>query len=276
MDNPLFVITVNLYCRFSEEADRTFIAYQKELKSLKKSNFQNNDLNSLTIEFADVFNLNTSYYDHSINLEESKSDFEEIFNADLSDINIHTGAYAEELARQSDAKAVTIDKDIYFGAGEYAPHTEEGMSLLAHEITHAVQSKEDMRFAYPEDIRAAEADAERVEQRFKQSSTNENDYFAFQEERNLNNEQLEKTIDIYDIPDHDDRLKAYERGEICSREQLYLITMRDSGRKYLVTESERKEIIEDVKRQLAEHFREKRVELTTEAYERYLLNFLSM
>ena len=199
MDNPLFVITVNLYCRFSEEADRTFIAYQKELKSLKKSNFQNNDLNSLTIEFADIFNLNTSYYDHSINLEESKSDFEEIFNADLSDINIHTGAYAEELARQSDAKAVTIDKDIYFGAGEYAPHTEEGMSLLAHEITHAVQSKEDMRFAYPEDIKKAEEEAERIEQRFKQSSANEKENFILPEESYIKDERSDKITDINDI-----------------------------------------------------------------------------
>jgi hypothetical protein len=274
-----YMQSLSQYCLDSVNAAIAFKQYQYELKqknpSLKKSNFQNNDLNSLTIELTDVFNLNTSYYnDHSINLEESKSDFEEIFNTDLNDVNIHTGAYAEELARQSDAKAVTIDKDIYFGAGEYAPHTEEGMSLLAHEITHAVQSKEDMRFAYPEDIRKAEEEAGRVESRFKQSSTNENDNFLFQEEGYINDERSDKIKDINEI-DTDARNNAYERGELRSKEQLYMITMRDSGRKYLVTESERKKIIENTKEILAEKIREKRVEMTTEAYERYLLKFMS-
>ena len=162
---------------------------------------------------------------------------------------------------------------IYISAGEYAPHTEEGMSLLAHEITHAVQSKEDMRFVYPEDIREAEKEAERVESRFKQSSIHENN--NLEEDGYIGDEWTDKAIDIYDIDEPEDRLKAYERGEIRSREQLYLITMRDSGRKYLVTESERKEIIEKTKENLAEHLREKHVELTTEAYEKYLLKFLT-
>ena len=191
-------------------------------------------------------------------------------------MSIFIQAHMQKSSQQNDAKAVTIDKDIYFGPGEYAPHTDEGMSLLAHEITHAVQSKEDMRFVYLEDIREAEKEAEIVESRFKQSSTYENEILAFQEDGYINDERKERIMDINDIPDHDDRIEAYERGEIYSREQLYLITMRDSGRKYLVTESERKEIIGTTKEILAEHFREKRVELTTEDYERYLLKFLSM
>ena len=38
---------------------------------------------------------------------------------------------------------------------------------------------------------------------------------------------------IYQDPD--DRIEAYEKGKIQSREQLYLIKMKDSDRKYLVT-----------------------------------------
>ena len=225
-----FDITVGLYCINSENADQLLKAYQKELKSLKKSNFQINEVSQSTAELTDIFNLSYSYYnDFTFNLEESKNDFEEIFNTDLSDVNIHTGEYAEELARQSGAKAVTIDKDIYFGAGEYAPHTEEGISLLAHEITHAVQSKEDMRFAYPEDIRKAEEEAESVEQRFKQSSANEKDNLILPEESYFNDERSDKITDINDISDPDDRIEAYERGEIRSREQLYLITTRELG-----------------------------------------------
>ena len=149
------------------------------------------------------------------------------------------------------------------------------MSLLAHEITHAVQSKEDMRFAYPEDIREAEKEAEIVENRFKQSSTYENDNLSFQEKDFINDELSNRAIDIYDISEPEDRLEAYKRGKIQSREQLYLITMKYSGNKYLVTESEKKKIKEKAKEILIENLRQKRVELTTEAYERYLLKFIS-
>ena len=73
---------------------------EKTKKSAKKkSNIELNDITQSTVELTDVFNLNYSYYDNqTFSLEESKSDFEKIFNTDLSDVNIHTGAYAEELA----------------------------------------------------------------------------------------------------------------------------------------------------------------------------------
>ncbi len=55
---------------------------------------------------------------------------------------IHTGSYADELARMMNAVAVTIGKDIYFRHGSYRPESEEGRALLSHELTHVGQYEE--------------------------------------------------------------------------------------------------------------------------------------
>ena len=65
--------------------------------------------------------------------------FEPRFGADLGAVRVHTGGSAEEGARAVQARAYTIGRDIVFGAGEFAPHTEGGKRLLAHELTHVMQ-----------------------------------------------------------------------------------------------------------------------------------------
>jgi hypothetical protein len=65
--------------------------------------------------------------------------FEARFNRDFSNIRVHGDALAAESARAINARAYTIGRDVVFGAGEYAPGTEKGTRLLAHELTHAVQ-----------------------------------------------------------------------------------------------------------------------------------------
>lgn len=59
--------------------------------------------------------------------------------ADLSDVRIHTGSEPANLARSVQATAFTLGRDIYFGAGSYAPHTTSGRRLLAHELAHTVE-----------------------------------------------------------------------------------------------------------------------------------------
>jgi len=51
-------------------------------------------------------------------------------------VRVHSDA---ETARALKARAYTIGNDIVFGAGQYAPATNEGRLLLAHELTHVVQ-----------------------------------------------------------------------------------------------------------------------------------------
>lgn len=58
---------------------------------------------------------------------------------DFGDVRVHTGGAAAESARAFDARAYTVDRDIVFGAGQYAPHSEAGRRLIAHELTHVVQ-----------------------------------------------------------------------------------------------------------------------------------------
>ncbi len=60
---------------------------------------------------------------------------------DFSNIRIHSGAEAAESARAIMAQAYTVGRDIVFGAGQYAPQTNEGRRLLAHELTHAIQQQ---------------------------------------------------------------------------------------------------------------------------------------
>jgi Domain of unknown function (DUF4157) len=68
-----------------------------------------------------------------------RTDFEERFGQDLSDVRIHAGPDAAQEAHAQDARAFTADRDIVFNQGEYAPQSREGRKLLAHELTHVVQ-----------------------------------------------------------------------------------------------------------------------------------------
>jgi len=52
---------------------------------------------------------------------------------------VHTGEAAGQSARNVNAHAYTVGQDIVFGVGRFAPQTQEGIRLLAHELTHVVQ-----------------------------------------------------------------------------------------------------------------------------------------
>lgn len=61
------------------------------------------------------------------------------FDADFSDIRIHTDAQAHELNGRLGAEAVTIGRHVYFGRDRYRPEQAEGRALIAHELAHAIQ-----------------------------------------------------------------------------------------------------------------------------------------
>ena len=61
------------------------------------------------------------------------------FGYDFSRVRVHTDARAQQSARDVRARAYTVGRDIVFAAGQYAPHTEAGRRLLAHELTHVAQ-----------------------------------------------------------------------------------------------------------------------------------------
>jgi hypothetical protein len=67
--------------------------------------------------------------------------FEPRFQHSLSDVRIHRGASADAAARGIGARAYTLGHNIAFAAGEYAPGTQGGAALLAHELAHVVQQR---------------------------------------------------------------------------------------------------------------------------------------
>jgi hypothetical protein len=61
------------------------------------------------------------------------------FGYDFSRVQLHTDLQASRLAESVHARAFTYGPHLVFGAGEYAPETEAGRQLLAHELVHVVQ-----------------------------------------------------------------------------------------------------------------------------------------
>ena len=66
-------------------------------------------------------------------------EMEGAFEADFSNVRIHTDSSAERLNRSLGAQAFTCGTHIYFNKGGYRPETYDGRHLLAHELTHVVQ-----------------------------------------------------------------------------------------------------------------------------------------
>jgi cell wall-associated NlpC family hydrolase len=69
--------------------------------------------------------------------------FEPRFGHDFSQVRVHADATAAESARAVNALAYTVGRNVVFGAGQYAPRTNAGQRLLAHELTHTIQQAAD-------------------------------------------------------------------------------------------------------------------------------------
>jgi len=72
-------------------------------------------------------------------LDSTRSFFEPQLGADLSAVRVHTNTQAARSAEAVHAKAYTVGNSIAFAEGHYAPHSESGKGLLAHELVHVVQ-----------------------------------------------------------------------------------------------------------------------------------------
>ncbi|MBI4650391.1 DUF4157 domain-containing protein [Candidatus Desantisbacteria bacterium] len=69
--------------------------------------------------------------------------FEPRFGLDFSNVRIHDGTRADEIARKINAQAFTLNNEIVFSQNKYKPNTENGRRLLAHELNyHMLYSKE--------------------------------------------------------------------------------------------------------------------------------------
>jgi hypothetical protein len=63
------------------------------------------------------------------------------FGHDFSQVRVHTDMKAAESARAVNALAYTVGHNVVFATGQYAPQTQQGHRLLAHELTHVTQQR---------------------------------------------------------------------------------------------------------------------------------------
>ena len=98
----------------------------------------------------------------------TRSFMEPRFGTNFSDVRVHTDSRAAESTDALAANAYTTGRDIYFAAGKYAPASQEGQHLLAHELTHTVQQAESnlvlrepgvLRLSQPDEPMEQEAEA---------------------------------------------------------------------------------------------------------------------
>jgi hypothetical protein len=70
-----------------------------------------------------------------------RKDMEQRFGHDFSGVRVHSSPAAAQSTRELNALAYTAGRDIVFDAGKFAPDTNDGRRLLAHELTHVVQQR---------------------------------------------------------------------------------------------------------------------------------------
>jgi Domain of unknown function (DUF4157) len=64
------------------------------------------------------------------------------FGHDFSGVRVHTDLRAADSAQAVNALAYTVGQDVVFGAGQHRPQTLVGQRLLAHELAHTIQQRD--------------------------------------------------------------------------------------------------------------------------------------
>jgi hypothetical protein len=73
-------------------------------------------------------------------LDDDTRDFMETrFGQDFATVQLYTSAEAGNTAKAIGARAYTVGRSITFAPGAFAPQSEAGRRLIAHELTHVVQ-----------------------------------------------------------------------------------------------------------------------------------------
>lgn len=94
----------------------------------------------------------------------TRATMEPRFGRDFSGVRVHDDAKASQSTAAVQANAYTAGRDIVFAQGRYAPQTQTGAHLLAHELAH-VSHEDTRRGALPNQIGAAHSHEEHVADR---------------------------------------------------------------------------------------------------------------
>lgn len=71
--------------------------------------------------------------------QETRSFFEPRFGYDFRNVKVHTGNNATFSSETINAHAYTVGNHVVFNENRFAPQTNSGKKLLAHELTHVIQ-----------------------------------------------------------------------------------------------------------------------------------------
>lgn len=93
------------------------------------------------------------------------------FGHDFSLVRVHTDEQAASSAQAVSALAYTVGNDVVFGAGQYAPRDLIGRQLLAHELTHVVQQKNNSKFQLKLAVGTQDSEQERQADAYSKNVT---------------------------------------------------------------------------------------------------------
>ncbi|HXO17176.1 MAG TPA: DUF4157 domain-containing protein [Candidatus Dormibacteraeota bacterium] len=93
---------------------------------------------SSDVEVPDAVQDVLSSPGHPLDLK-TRDFFQPRFGYDFAGVRVHADGGAAWSARALNAQAYTLGSDVVFGTGKYAPSSDEGRRLLAHELVHVVQ-----------------------------------------------------------------------------------------------------------------------------------------
>src|SRR6202043_2499008 len=105
---------------------------------------------------------------------DTKGFIEARLGAEFGDVRIRTDGAASEKVKSVQAHAYTVGRDVVFQSGKYAPESDSGKRMLAHELTHVVQQRSGpvdgtpapggIKISHPSDSfeQAAESSADRA------------------------------------------------------------------------------------------------------------------
>ena len=123
---------------------------------------------SLVSEVPPIVHDVVSSPGHPLNAQ-TRAFMEPRFGHDFTRIRIHNDEKASDSARAVGARAFTLGNHVVFATGQYSPATTEGQTLLAHELTHAIQqsgvasqSASQLKISLPSE--PLEQEAERISQ----------------------------------------------------------------------------------------------------------------
>lgn len=84
-----------------------------------------------------------------------RASMQELMGTDFADVRVHADCASDGLALALQAKAFTVENNIFFRKNAYHPDSVMGKRLLAHELTHVLQQRrnEETRLQrFPDDI----------------------------------------------------------------------------------------------------------------------------